>query len=93
MCSCPKLGSGFPTSYVVVFCLAHRVEVKGDCSMDIDGIVDHHCNKKVVCTTHTQISSQIGPKSNRPKKKSNRPQVKAASEKVKSAPKIKIKKE
>ena len=33
VCSCSKLGPGFPTSYVVVFlCSATSVKIRGDCS-------------------------------------------------------------
>jgi hypothetical protein len=38
LCTCPKPGPGFQTSYVIlVFC------VRDDCFVNIGRIVDHHC--------------------------------------------------
>ena len=44
LCACPKPGFGFPMSYIMVFFklndLRREVAVR---SVDIGGIVDHHC--------------------------------------------------
>ena len=44
-CTCPKPGSGFPMSYVMVFCV-QRVQLRWEMIVrfvDIGGIDDYHC--------------------------------------------------
>ena len=41
LCACPKLGPGFPISYVEVLSMLSWDVVA--CFVDIGGIVDHHC--------------------------------------------------
>jgi hypothetical protein len=41
LCACPKPGPGFPTSYVMVFCMFN--ESRRDVIVRFVDIGDHHC--------------------------------------------------